>query len=36
MNDCILKYKYREKSNKVLMRNKMPQYSRYEALKIIL
>ena len=36
VNNHILKYKYREKNNKVLMRDEMPQYSRCEALKTIL
>ena len=35
-NNYILKYKYREKDSKVLMKDKMPQYSKCETLKIIL
>ena len=35
-NNYILKYEYKEKNDKVLIENKMSQYSRYEVLKIIL
>ena len=36
INNYILKYEYREKDSKVLIKNEMPQYNRCEALKIIL
>ena len=32
IKDYILKYKYREKNDKVLMKDKLSQYSRYEIL----